>query len=131
MSRHAKFTRLAESIGVDAALTLAAFFRGQPTLYVPEFHRCGHLIECVVGQPAFLRLIAAYGGETICLPKVCTEAEQRAGAVYRALLKGQSTAEIAALLGISQRRCRQIEVAIGAGGPLTALAMNAARRAEI
>jgi hypothetical protein len=122
-SRATTFGNLSEAIGPDAARTLLAFFDGQqPTLYVPGCYHPGHLLERILGQSAFLRLIAARGDETIMLVHARMEPERRAGAVYRGMRAGLSTREIAEQIGCSYRRVRQIETAIRAGAPLTAIA---------
>lgn len=121
-SRHVEFTRLAEAIGIDTALALVGFCDGTPTLYVPGFYRAGHILERVLGDAGFMRLIASFGGETICMPRLSLDAERRLGAVYRGMKAGQSTRQIADRIGVSYRRIRQIEVAIKSGGPLTVTA---------
>ena len=124
-SRQTSFNSLAAAIGPDAARTLLAFFDGQqPTLYVPGCYHAGHLLERILGQFAFLRLVANFGGETIMLVNASIDAERRVGAVYRGMRAGLTTAQISGQLGITYRRVRQIEVAIRAGGPLTALARS-------
>lgn len=121
-SRTTAFSALVKAIGLNGALALVAFCDGQPTLYVPGCYRSGHLLERVLGEDGFLRLIASYGGETICVPRVHMDAERRLGAVYRGMRAGLSTRQIADQLGITFRRVRQIEVAIRGSGPLTDLA---------
>lgn len=117
--------RLAESLGIERALALVAFYDGKPTAYIPDRYRHGHILERVVGEAGFLSLVAHFGGETIEIPKVRFEPERRLGAVYRAKKAGRTTREIADELAISWRRVRQIELLIESGGPLT----PAARRA--
>ena len=124
MSRVATISNLTEAIGIEGALTLVVFFRGQPTLYVPGCYHAGHLLERILGESAFLRMIANYGGETIMLVHASMDAERRAGAVYRGMRSGKSTQQIADEIGITFRRVRQIEAAIRGDGPLTALARN-------
>ena len=121
-SHHVEFTRLAEGIGIDAALTLVGFFDGMPTAYIPGYRRAGHILERVLGEAGFLRLIASFGGETLSMPSLNLDAERRLGAVYRGMKAGQSTRQIADRLGVSFRRVRQLEVAIKSGGPLTVTA---------
>lgn len=123
-SRQVMLSRLVESVGLGSALALAAFFDGVRTMYVPERYRSGHILERVLGEVAFLRLIADFGGETVMVPRPHFDAERRLGAVYRGMRAGLTTAQIAEQLGITYRRVRQIEVAILAGGPLTALARS-------
>jgi len=119
-SRATSFSNLAAAIGPDAARTLLAFFDGQqPTLYVPGCYHAGHLLERILGQFAFLRLVACYGGETFSLVNATMDAERRVGAVYRGMRAGLTTRQIAEQEGISYRRVRQIEVAIRGDGPLT------------
>lgn len=118
-------SRLVESIGIECALVLVAFFDGVPTMYAPEHYRSGHILERVIGEGAFLRLIADFGGETIMLPHPRFDAERRLGAVYRGMRDGLTTRQIAEQIGISYRRVRQIEVAIKAEGALTTAARNA------
>jgi hypothetical protein len=121
MSRVATLSHLVEAIGLEGALTLAAFAGGR-TLYVPECYRPGHLLERLLGEEIFLRMIAAHGGETVMFVHARMDAERRVGAVYRGMRAGLSTQQIADQLGISYRRVRQIEVAIRGDGPLTSLA---------
>lgn len=118
-------SRLVESIGIGSALALVAFFDGVRTAYIPERYLSGHILERVVGEVAFLRLIADFGGETIMVPRPKFDAERRLGAVYRGMRDGLTTRQIAKQIGISYRRVRQIEVAIKAGSPLTTHARNA------
>jgi hypothetical protein len=122
VSKFLQFERLAEAVGPGAALSLVAFYDGLPTVYVPGIYRPGHLLERVLGEAGFLRMVAAFGGETVCLPRARLEAERRAGAVYRGMRNGLSTAAIADQTGITRRRVRQIETAIKGGEPLTAAA---------
>ncbi len=121
MSRVTTLSNLVAAIGLEGALTLVAFAGGR-TLYVPESYRRGHLLERLLGEETFLRMIAAHGGETVMFAHARMDAERRVGAVYRGMRAGMSTRQIAGQLGISYRRVRQIEVAIRGDGPLTSLA---------
>ena len=123
-SRQVQLARLVDSLGIEAALVLVAFFGDRPTFYCPERYHAGHILERVLGEYGFLRLIAAHGGETVEIPRARFEAERRLGAVYRGLRDGLTARQIADRLGISYRRVRQIEVAIKSGGPLTTTARN-------
>jgi hypothetical protein len=118
-------SRLVESVGLGPALAFAAFFDGVRTAYIPEHYRSGHILERVLGEVAFLRLIADFGGETVMVPRPHFDAERRLGAVYRGMRDSLTTKQIAEQIGISYRRVRQIEVAIKAGGTLTTAARNA------
>ncbi len=122
MPSRLEFTRLAEAIGINAALALVAFCDGAPTIYAPAQYRKNHILERVLGEDGFLRLIASFGGETVCMPRLAVDAERRLGAVYRGMRDGLTTRQIADRLGISYRRVRQIEVAIKGTGPLTTTA---------
>lgn len=128
MSRVATISNLTEAIGLEGALTLAAFAGGR-TLYVPERYRPDHLLERLLGEETFLRMIAAHGGETVMFVHARMDAERRVGAVYRGMRAGLTTKQIAAEIGISYRRVRQIEVAIRGDGPLTALARGDSKTA--
>jgi hypothetical protein len=121
--RLSAFSALAEAIGPDAALELVGFAGGH-TLYAPEKYTPGHLLERVIGEAGFLRLISSYGGETLTIPQTRIDAARRIGAVYRGSRTGLTTRQIASELGITFRRVRQLEVAIKAGGPLTPLARS-------
>lgn len=123
-SRTTTFSALAAAIGPDGALALVAFCDGQPTLYVPGCYRAGHLLERLLGEDGFLRMIAAYGGETVCIPQARMDAERRLGAVYRGMRAGKTTGQIADQLGVTYRRVRQLETAIRGSGPLTVLARD-------
>ena len=125
MPRQVQLARLVDAVGPNAGLTLVAFFGDRPTVYVPGQYRPGHLLERVLGEDGFLRLVANFGGETITLPRAHFDAERRLGAVYRGMKAGLTTRQIAAAVGISYRRVRQIEVAIKSGEPLTESARSA------
>jgi hypothetical protein len=123
MSRVATLASLVQAIGLEPALVLVAWAGGK-TVFVPEKYRAGHLLERVLGESAFLGLIAGYGGETLSLTQSTMDPERRLGAVMRGMRAGLTTRQIADQIGVTFRRVRQIETAIKAGGPLTPLARN-------
>jgi hypothetical protein len=108
MPAESAFANLAEEIGADNALRLIAFAGDRPTLYAPEHYRPGHILEHVLGEDGFLRLIAARGGETISLPGVAMAPARRLGIVHRGLRRGLPLAAIAAEAGCTPRRVKQI-----------------------
>lgn len=126
------FDRLAQEIGPLHAMTLCAFHRGHgggsnDALYVPGFYTQGHLIERVIGQAAFLRLIAGFGGESIVFPTMLLNSTRVLGEVRRRTQRGASTQEIANALGRSYRNIRRIQVELTKTGPLTDLARESQR----
>lgn len=117
-----KFQDLADAIGALPAMTLCAFCESSASLYVPNFHQPGHMLERVLGESAYLQLIAHFGGETICLPAMRFEQERRLGLIYRLTRRGLSNYEIAKRTDIGSPRILQVQAAIASGKPLTQLA---------
>ena len=97
--------RMANSIGVTAALRLFYFFaQNSETLYIPEKVIPGHLIEKVIGPEAFDYLVQTFGGETISIPNLGSiEATRREGWIFSLAKKGVPKKKIADLLGIGER----------------------------
>jgi hypothetical protein len=117
-----KFEQLANAIGALPALTLCAFCESSVNLYVPGLYQPGHMLERVLGESAYLALIANFGGETIFPPAMRFEQERRLGLIYRLTRRGLSNSEIAERTEIGSPRIRQIQAAIASGKPLTQLA---------
>ena len=103
-------------------MTLCAFCESSVNLYVPGLYLPGHMLERVLGESAYLALIANFGGETIFPPAMRFEQERRLGLIYRLTRRGLSNSEIAERTEIGSPRIRQIQAAIAGGKPLTQLA---------
>lgn len=117
-----KLQELSDAIGPIPAMVLGAFFEASESVYVPEHYQPGHILERILGEHAFLRLIASYGGETLSLPAMRFDAERRMGLVYRLSRRGLNRHEIAELTGLCWQRIKQIEASISSGKPLTQIA---------
>lgn len=118
------FTRLADAIGAMPAMVLCAFCESSLSLYVPERYIPGHLLERVLGESAYLALIANYGGETIFLPSMHLTEVRRAGLICQLTRRGLSSQQIAALTDIGPARVRQVQIAFLNGAPMTQLARS-------
>lgn len=104
------------------ALTLCAFQEHSLNLYVPERYLPGHMLERVLGESAFLRLIANYGGETVTIPRVRLDKVRRLGHIYRMTRRGLQIEQIAQELGITPQRVNQVQADLAGAAPLTHLA---------
>jgi hypothetical protein len=109
--------RIADQIGANAALKLAAFYGGTgKQVYIPTQPTTGHVLEKIVGEEAFKNLVAAFAGETLWLPLVDLTALRNAGRVWMLRESELSNGQIANLLGISRARVGQIVAALRLDG---------------
>lgn len=104
------FERLAEAVGPGAALKICAFYgQGPCSLYVPESLPKTHRLSNLIGEEAFLWLIASFGGQTIFVPRLsCLDTLRRAGAIAKLTLHGVPASVIADSVNLSERRVKDI-----------------------
>lgn len=104
------FDRLAAEIGGGPALLLCAFYGGMAHgAYVPTQPADGHVIENLIGREAFGWLVQAFGGETLCLPKLDGLRHIRAAGMVAALSRHGVPKHLqAAACDLTPRRIDQI-----------------------
>jgi hypothetical protein len=91
---------IAEVIGVDAALRLAAAWPGQ-RLYVPEALEPEHPIAQAIGYEAGLRFVARYAREYMLIPAAVRLQKMRLRAkVLAEVGSGRSAAEVSREYGL-------------------------------
>ena len=103
-----QFDEISQVIGGEAALKLVGFFGNRKQVHVPVRPTNGHLIELVIGRPAFIRLSAEFGGQNLPVPAVDLVPLQLAGKVHLLRDSGLSTRKMGALLDLSHTRCAEI-----------------------
>ncbi len=101
-TRTIALARLAENVGPDGALALAALYGGR-RLYVPHAPRAGHVLADLLGVLVFARLCYAFRGTTIYVPRlpVAPALARRARDLRGG---GASVAAIAVAIGRSERQ---------------------------
>jgi hypothetical protein len=105
-------------IGFSAAITLAVWYGGR-NLYVPAEPDEGMAVAKLVGMPAARRLCEEWGGSTLAVPTMWRyEEEQRNRTIGNLLIEGKGTKEIAAIMGMTERRIQQIRRALEDAGML-------------
>lgn len=111
---------IAAVIGFSATIKLAAWFGdGVQTLYVPVRVQGGQLLPKIIGEGAAKLLTAEFGGKHLSIPGIFHyEIEARKRAIFRLAPKGVSHREIAALIGITERRVQQIATELISDGLL-------------
>lgn len=97
----AQIERIADVVGVRAALMLAGFFgkHGQ-RLYVPLETDQKHIISRLIGIDAFKKLVSAYGGENLSIPACDLKPLRRAGQIHRLSALGVPIGDQALATGI-------------------------------
>ncbi|CAG2126881.1 hypothetical protein LMG31506_00219 [Cupriavidus yeoncheonensis] len=95
-------------IGYTATSLLVAWFGGA-NLYIPATADKSHPVARLIGHAAFRHLVAAYGSETLWIPRGHLEAiDRRDRLIAERLALGAGTREIAAEFGITERRVQQL-----------------------
>ena len=95
-------------IGYTATSTLCGWYGGKK-LSIPLNPTPEHKIAKVIGQPAFVRLVSAFGGEYIFIPKDrAQKLTRRNRIVYDMIVRGASTSEVAARIHISNMHVTNI-----------------------
>lgn len=103
-------------LGYTATAALVAWFGGS-SIYVPAKVSEVHPICRAIGLPAYRRLCAAFGSETINLPDGKKDADDRRDRqIAGYLAQGIAPGNIGALLGLSERRVAQIRTRLLADG---------------
>lgn len=119
------FLRLSDAIGPVPALVFCAFASAAKTFYVPETYIAGHILERLLGEDSFLKMIANFGGETIMIPAMRLDEIRHLGLVYRMSKRGYTAQQIEQGSGLAYRNIRLIQAKIKSGRPLTKLATKA------
>jgi hypothetical protein len=95
-------------IGYDATRSLHAWFAGR-SLYVPLQPEADHPLAILLGLATFRFLVGAYAGEMLKIP---TEAAEnwafRDRRIAEMLAAGQTAADVATQVDLSERRVQQI-----------------------
>lgn len=114
-------------LGFTATSALAAWFGGM-NLYVPATASDDHPIVSVIGLKPYQRLVAAFGGEVLCLPEGRQDEIDRRDRVIAGFLgAGKGTKEIAGKTGLSERRIQQIRIRLENSGVIP-LVWNGGRK---
>lgn len=106
--RQSDLEDLCSVIGYTATEILKAWFSGR-LLYIPIKPDDGHPFARLIGGPALRALSGMYGGERLRIPDARDSmmyARDRLIAEHFA--EGKTPADVAARMGITERRCQQI-----------------------
>ena len=112
------FERLAETIGPTPAMTLCAFASARPTLYIPDNYTAGHILERLLGENAFLSLVANFGGETFTPPAMMLQPVRALGKVYALTRAGLTAQQIADPTGLGYRNIKHLQKRLASNEPL-------------
>ncbi|MDW3682950.1 hypothetical protein RA280_14570 [Cupriavidus sp. CV2] len=116
-------------IGYTATSLLVAWFGGA-NLYIPATADKSHPVARLIGHAAFRHLVAAYGSETLWIPRGHLEAiDRRDRLIAERLALGAGTREIAAEFGITERRVQQLRTHVERKG-LIPLILRARARSQ-
>jgi len=104
-----QFQRVSDQVGGAAALRIHAFFGGLGgSLYIPEQATEGHILEKLLGRSAFIRLVAAYRGQTLPVARLNLDPLRNAGKIWALHRQNVSKTTIAGLLGVTKARVSQV-----------------------
>jgi hypothetical protein len=118
-------------LGFTATSALAAWFGGM-NLYVPGTVDPDHPIVSVIGIAPYRRLVAAFGGEVLCLPEGRQDEIDRRDRVIATMLGGgKGTKEIAGKTGLSERRVQQIRMRLENSGVIPLIWNGGRKRYQI
>ena len=107
---HGDLEDICGEIGYTATCLLVDWFGGS-SLYIPESPSEGHTIERVIGRPAFLRLVKAYGNSNMKVPlDYQREITRRNKAICQLLSKGDSPREVAKVVCLTERSVQKAKV---------------------
>ncbi len=103
------FNRVAEKIGGGAALRLFSFFSPvSASVYIPEQANEGHILQKLLGRRDFVKLVAAFRGETLPISRLHTQPLTLAAKIWSLDSKNVSRLAISGLLGVTTARVGQI-----------------------
>jgi hypothetical protein len=107
---------IASLIGFTATATLAAWFGGK-NLCVPKVAKPDSRLAVLIGMTALKHLVAEYSSITLWIPTGDVfAAERRRSRVAVALVRGESTADIATCNAMSIRRVQQLRIELERDG---------------
>lgn len=121
------FLKISDAIGPLPAMVFCAFASAKKTFYVPESYIPGHVLERLLGEDAFLSMIANFGGETIMAPSMRLDEVRNLGIVYTLTRRGLSAQEIESQTGLQYRNIKLLQQRIKSNRPLTELAAASLR----
>lgn len=103
--------RLAEVVGLPAALTLAGFFgkAGQRIRVPVSTDDTDHILVKVIGADAFKKLVDTHPGEYLAIPEIDLSVLRRAGLIYRLSRRQVPIGDIALAAGCGLRTVHQIK----------------------
>lgn len=105
-----KLNGMAEDLGSVIGLSntlLLCGTRGSETLYVPNQATPGHILEKLLGDTAFRRMVEEWGGETITIPALADFGRyQRIRKSARLLAMGKSLHHVALLTGVTYNQAK-------------------------
>jgi hypothetical protein len=99
--------RMAEAVGVSAALRICAYW-GKRKLYVPPSVASDHLIAKVIGLEAAQRLAVTFAGQVLSVPACDLAPLRRAASVALLWRYGVPPSVSANVLGVSLQRIKQL-----------------------
>lgn len=109
---------LATIIGFGATVKLSAWYGGT-NVYIPKQTQEGQKLVKLIGFAAAKRLSDEFGVEHLAVPKLTGALrEQRTVLIYHRASAGHSDKEIAAEVGLHERRVSQIRCELEAKGLL-------------
>lgn len=109
---------IAPVIGYTPTRILSAWWAGR-CLYVPRTVRPGHPLDVLLGRLAYMKLVRAFGEQYLNIPPLAEDMREiRDRQIADALIRGESTADVAATYDITLRRAQQIRQALTDNGLL-------------
>lgn len=128
---HGILEDLGAEIGYTATSAVVAWFGGG-NLYVPATTSEDHPLARTIGMPAFRRLVAAWGGETLWIPiNHAHEIDKRSREAANLLNRGMGSKKVAQVLGISERRVQQLRARLEQTGLLPLILRAAPTVADV
>lgn len=101
--------KLAALIGVCATRELAAECGGLDNVYIPRTASKGHPWRAVIGDEAWAKVVAEYGGQHLDLPLgTFIGVETKKTAIHALASQGHPNREIARQLHVSERYVRRV-----------------------
>lgn len=109
-NQFAQIERISQTVGVPAALMLAAFF-GKPRqrVYIPVTASPAHIIGKLIGPAEYEKLVKEFGGQSVSIPELDMRALRRAGQIYRLSALGVPIGDISQAVQIAPETVREIQ----------------------